>query len=115
MAEPGHCCGGGVSLASPTCVIMCQMIPTAHGAGGGTALLAENTVCALSVLPADKLTEIRGGNLNVANLSGGSMELQRQERLRRQEKHKQSQVVQQKQKEKKQASTKPLETASTKT
>jgi hypothetical protein len=89
MAEQSHHCGGGVSLAKPTWVVMCQMIPTAHGAGGGTAVLTENTVCGLSIFPADKLTEIQGGSVNVKNLSGGSMEQQRQERLKRQQKYKQ--------------------------
>ena len=94
MAEPEHSCGGGVSLASPDCVIMCQMVPTAHGAGGGgggAAAAAEsaahvpNTVCGLAVLPAEKLTEIRGGSINVANLSGGSME---QDRVLKQQRRK---------------------------
>ena len=89
MAEPEHCCGGGVSLANPTWVVMCQMVPKAHGAGGGAAVLTENTVCGLSIFPADKLTEIQGGSVNVKNLSGGSMEQQRQERLKRQQKCKQ--------------------------
>ena len=91
MAEPEHSCGGGVSLASPDCVIMCQMVPTAHGAGGGAAAAAPsaahvpNTVCGLAVLPAEKLTEIRGGSINVANLSGGSME---QDRVLKQQRRK---------------------------
>ena len=94
MAEPEHSCGGGVSLASPDCVIMCQMVPTAHGAGGGgggaaaaagSAAHVPNTVCGLAVLPAEKLTEIRGGSINVANLSGGSME---QDRLLKQQRRK---------------------------
>ena len=94
MAEPGHCCGGGVNLGSPTCVIMCQMVPTAHGAGRATAVPTESTVCALSVFPAEKLTEIRGGSINMANLSGGSMEQQRQERVRRQQADKQPRAAQ---------------------
>jgi hypothetical protein len=94
MAEPEHSCGGGVSLASPDCVIMCQMVPTAHGAGGGgggaaaaagSAAHVPNTVCGLAVLPAEKLTEIRGGSINVANLSGGSME---QDRVLKQQRRK---------------------------
>ena len=79
-----------MNLANPTWVVMCQMVPTAHGTGGGTAVLMENTVCGLSIFPADKLTEIQGGSVNVKNLSGGSMEQQRQERLKRQQQHKHS-------------------------
>ena len=65
LAEPAHCCGGGVSLSKPDCVVMCQMFPTAHGAGGA---VAASTVCAISILPAEKLTEYRGGSINCKQL-----------------------------------------------